>query len=69
MTASSRTTADETHRPSQAVPAWKVILKMVQYRPRLWLGNLMSMLLLMVVFQVPGLVMRAFLTCSPATHR
>ena len=60
MTASSRTTADETHRPSQAVPAWKVILKMVQYRPRLWLGNLMSMLLLMVVFQVPGLVMRAF---------
>jgi ATP-binding cassette subfamily B protein len=60
MTATPRATTDETHKPIQALPAWKVILKMVQYRPRLWLGNLMAMLLLMLVFQVPGLVMRAF---------
>jgi ATP-binding cassette subfamily B protein len=49
------------HRtPVEALPAWRVILSTVRYRPRLWLGNLASMLLLMLVFQVPAFVMRGF---------
>ena len=43
-----------------ALPAWKVILKMVQYRPWLWLANLGAMLVLMLSFQLPGLAMRTF---------
>jgi ATP-binding cassette subfamily B protein len=42
------------------LPAWRVILAMVRYRPWLWLGNLVSMVALMMAFQVPGLTMRAF---------
>jgi ATP-binding cassette subfamily B protein len=43
-----------------ALPAWRVILAMVRYRPWLWLGNLVSMIALMMALQVPGLAMRAF---------
>jgi ATP-binding cassette subfamily B protein len=43
-----------------ALPAWKVILKMIQFRPRLWLGNLGAMFVLMLGFQLPALAMRAF---------
>jgi len=42
------------------LPAWKVILRMIRYRPWLWLGNLGSLLALILSFQVPGLVQRAF---------
>jgi ATP-binding cassette subfamily B protein len=42
------------------LPAWRVILAMIRYRPWLWLGNLASMIALMMAFQVPGLAMRAF---------
>jgi ATP-binding cassette, subfamily B, bacterial len=45
---------------NHSLPAWKVILKMIQYRPGLWLGNLFAMLVAMMFFQVPGLAMRAF---------
>ena len=43
-----------------ALPAWKVILKMIQFRPWLWLRNLGAMLFLMLGFQLPALAMRAF---------
>jgi ATP-binding cassette subfamily B protein len=43
-----------------ALPAWKVILKMIQFRPWLWLRNLGAMLVLMLGFQLPALAMRAF---------
>ena len=43
-----------------ALPAWYVILKMVQYRPKLWLMNLGSMLFLTLCWQIPGFVMREF---------
>jgi ATP-binding cassette subfamily B protein len=55
-----RMMADETHEEINALPAWRVILAMIRFRPRLWLGNLAAMLVLMLVFQVPGLAMRAF---------
>jgi ATP-binding cassette subfamily B protein len=59
------TTADEKDIGAQtpkgnALPAWYVILKMVQYRPKFWLLNLAAMLLLTIFWQVPGLVMREF---------
>ncbi|MBN1180198.1 MAG: ABC transporter ATP-binding protein [Anaerolineae bacterium] len=42
------------------MPTWKVILRMIQYRPRLWLINLAAMLVLMLSFQLPALMQRAF---------
>ncbi len=54
---------DDSVRPGatgKRLPAWYVILKMVQYRPRLWLLNLSAMLFLTVCWQLPGIVMREF---------
>ena len=49
-----------------SLPAWKVILKMIQYRPDLWLANLFAMLLLMLFVQIPGLALREFFNRSMA---
>jgi ATP-binding cassette subfamily B protein len=45
---------------STAQPAWRVILDMIRFQPKLWLLNLFAMLLLMMSFQLPGLSMRWF---------
>ncbi len=45
---------------STAQPAWRVILDMIRFRPKLWLLNLVAMLVLMMSFQLPGLSMRWF---------
>ncbi|MBN1668597.1 MAG: ABC transporter ATP-binding protein [Anaerolineales bacterium] len=42
------------------LPAWKAILAMIRFRPWLWLGNLLAMLLLNLFLQIPGLAMREF---------
>jgi ATP-binding cassette subfamily B protein len=42
------------------LPAWQVIWGMVRYRPGLWLGNLAAMMVLIVAWQLPGVIMRAF---------
>ena len=55
MTASAK-----EERRTNALPAWKVILKMIQFRPKLWLVNLGAMLILMMAFQIPGLVRHGF---------
>jgi len=56
---------------STAQPAWKVIVDMIRFRPRLWLLNMVAMLVLMMSFQLPGLSMRWFFDLltgeSPAT--
>ena len=56
---------------STAQPAWRVILDMIRFRPKLWLLNLVAMLVLMMSFQLPGLSMRWFFDLltgdSPAT--
>ena len=67
MTSSS---ADQTHdsarrrgtAPSErtTLPTWRVVLDMVRYRKGLWLGNLVSMIVLTVFWQLPGLLMRDF---------
>lgn len=43
-----------------SLPAWKVILKMIQYRLDLWLANLFAMLLLTAFFQIPAFALREF---------
>jgi ATP-binding cassette, subfamily B, bacterial len=55
MTASA--SAAQTRR---SLPAWKVILKMVQYRKDLWLGNWLAMIFLMLFLQIPALAIREF---------
>jgi len=42
------------------LPAWKVILKTIQYRPDLWLANWFAMMITMLFFQIPALVLREF---------
>ena len=56
MTATAKT---QPGKPAQ-LPAWKVIFKMIRYRPGLWLANLVAMLILMLFFQIPALAMREF---------
>ena len=63
MTEMAQTTAGTKtvqERPANALPAWKVILKMVRYRWKLWTLNLASMLVLTAFWQLPAIVMRAF---------
>ncbi len=47
-------------KPRQSLPAWKVILGVIRYQPRLWLLNLGAMLALTIFWQLPALVMREF---------
>lgn len=42
------------------LPTWRVILDMVRYRWKLWLGNLCAMLVLIAFWQIPGFIMRNF---------
>ncbi|MDH3942624.1 MAG: ABC transporter ATP-binding protein/permease [Anaerolineae bacterium] len=44
----------------RGLPAWVVIWKMIQYRPGIWLLNLLAMLIAYSFFQIPGLLMREF---------
>lgn len=45
----------------QALSAWKVILRMVRFRPWYWLVDLISVLLVRTMWQIaPGLVLQAF---------
>ena len=43
-----------------SLPAWRIILKTIEYRPKLWLGNLAAMIVLTIFWQVPALIMREF---------
>ena len=52
--------AQSQPRKSDQLPAWKVIVRMIQYKPGLWTANLVAMLIAMLFFQIPGLVMREF---------
>ncbi len=42
------------------LPPWRVILDMVRFRWKLWLGNLGAMLVLTAFWQIPGYIMKAF---------
>ncbi len=44
-----------------ALPAWRVILSMIRFRPRYWLIDLCSVLLMRMGWQIiPGLIIKAF---------
>lgn len=47
-------------RSRATLPTSRVILDMVRYRWKLWLGNLGAMLVLIAFWQIPGFIMRAF---------
>jgi ATP-binding cassette, subfamily B, bacterial len=48
-------------RNSDQLPAWKVILEMIRFRPWYWLIDLLSVLIFRVAWQIlPGLIMKAF---------
>ncbi len=44
----------------KALPAWRVIWRMIRFRWKYWLANLFAMIIAMLFFQVPGLLMREF---------
>ena len=46
----------------KALPAWKVILKTIEFRPWLWFLNFLAMLFLIGSFMLPGLLIREFFT-------
>lgn len=46
--------------PKASLPAWKVILKTIQYRKDLWLANWLAMMFTMLFYQIPGLALREF---------
>jgi ATP-binding cassette subfamily B protein len=60
----SEASADPIRGGKQAVdalPAWRVILAAIRFRPKLWLIDLGAVLLIRLLWQIaPGLVMRAF---------
>jgi ATP-binding cassette, subfamily B, bacterial len=42
------------------LPAWKVILAMIRFRPKLWLLNTLSLFFLMFFFMLPGVISQKF---------
>jgi ATP-binding cassette subfamily B protein len=59
--AGATTRTDGADAPVDALPAWRVILAAIRFRPRLWLVDLAAVILIRMLWQVvPGLVMRAF---------
>lgn len=54
------TTTSLPPETTATLPAWRVIWRMICFRPKLWLLNLLAMTITMLFFQVPGLVMREF---------
>ncbi len=45
----------------RALPAWRVVLEMIRFRPLLWLVDLLAIIILRVAWQLlPGLTMKAF---------
>lgn len=48
-------------RPTAALPAWRVVIAMVRFRPWLWLLDFASVFIFRLCWQIlPGLIMRAF---------
>ncbi len=46
---------------AERLPAWRVILEMIRFRPRYWFIDLVSVLVFRIAWQIlPGLIMKAF---------
>lgn len=48
------------HPGQRKLPVWIVMWRLVQYQPRLWLVNLMTMIIFMALIQVQALTIREF---------
>jgi ATP-binding cassette subfamily B protein len=48
------------HKPSETLPAWKVVWKSIVYRKDLWLANWLAMMITMLFIQIPALALREF---------
>lgn len=46
--------------PKPPIPIWKVVWRTIVYRRNFWIMNLISMLILNLFWQAPGLIMREF---------
>ena len=71
QSSTDRFTSDSDEKRRASIETWRIIWRMIRYRPRLWLFNLGSMIFLMMFAQAPGLVMREFfdlLTGSAPAH-
>ncbi|MBT3274022.1 MAG: ABC transporter ATP-binding protein [Spirochaetales bacterium] len=42
------------------LPTWKVILRVIQFSPWLWIGNLLAMFVLVAGFMMPGVLVREY---------
>jgi ATP-binding cassette subfamily B protein len=59
--AADATGAGDAGKMVNALPAWRVILSAIQFRPRLWVIDLVAVFVVRMLWQVaPGIVMRAF---------
>ncbi len=60
MSGKPKTNPYAERESGSAQPAWRVILAMIRYRPKLWIFNMFWMMVLMMSLQLPGLAMRWF---------
>ena len=51
---------DQTLKQTNTPPPWRVILRMIRFRPWLWLLDLACMLAIRLLWQVTALATRAF---------
>ena len=51
------------------LPAWRVILATIRFRPRLWLLNSLALFFLMFFFMLPGVVVREFFNLISGSAR
>jgi ATP-binding cassette, subfamily B, bacterial len=63
---SGRDAAAEARRP---LPAWRVILATIRFRPRLWLLNTLALFFLMFFFMLPGVISREFFNLLSGSAR
>ena len=47
-------------KTANSLPAWRVIVQIIKFRPGLWFGSLVFMVVIIAGFWVPGVLMREF---------
>jgi len=54
------TSSTHSYTDTTSLPAWRVIWRMIRFKPGLWTANLFAMIITMSFIQIPGLAMREF---------
>lgn len=55
-----RARPDAPDASTASLPTWRVILAIIRFRPRLWIANLVAIVGMYLLFQVPALLLRRF---------